>query len=95
MRYKVYDTVKKQYITDDPAFILKPDGRLASNYYGDEVGIPYCIALFYPTASDDYYIDEIGGVHDSGCGWDPDGSACGECPKISCSMCSIWEKMKG
>lgn len=37
MRYKVYDTVNRQDITDDPTLILKPDGRLALNDYGDEI----------------------------------------------------------
>ena len=95
MRYEVYDTFKKKYITDDPALILKPDGTLALNEYGDEIGIPHCIVLFYPTASKHYYIDEVGGIHDSGCGWAPDGSNCGECSNISCKACEIWEKIKG
>ena len=53
MRYEVYDTIKQKFITDDPTLILKPNGRLASNDYGDEIGIPHCIALFYLTDSDD------------------------------------------
>ena len=64
-KYKVYDTGRKCFVTDDPCIVLKPDGRLAVNECGDEVGIPHCIALFYPTDSGDYYIDEVGGVHDS------------------------------
>lgn len=90
MRYKVYDTVRKQYVADDSAFILKPDGRLARNEYGDEIGIPHCIALFFPTDSDDVYIDEAGGVHEAGCGRAPDGTMCGECPSISCKTCGVW-----
>lgn len=95
MRYKVYDTGRKCFVTDDPCIVLKPDGRLAVNEYGDEIGIPHCIALFYPTDSEDYYIDEVGGVHDSGCGWAPNGSNCGECSNISCKICGVWNKMKG
>lgn len=94
MRYKVYDTWRKCFVTDDPCIILKPDGRLAVNEYGDETGIPHCIALFYPTDNDDYYIDEVGGVHDSGGGWAPDGSNCGECSNISCKICGVWNKTK-
>lgn len=55
MRYKVYDTIKKKFITNDSGLILKPNGRLAFNDYGDEVGVPHCITLFFPTDSDDYY----------------------------------------
>ena len=47
MRYKVYDTIKKKFITNDSDLILKPNGRLALNDYGDEVGVPHCIALFF------------------------------------------------
>ncbi len=95
MRYKVYDTIKRQYITDDPTLILKPDGRLASNDYGDEIGIPHCIALFYPTDSNYFYIDEVGGVHASGNGFAPDGSNCGKCLNISCKTCAVWNRIKG
>lgn len=95
MRYKVYDTVSKRFVTDDPTLILKPDGRLASNDYGDEVEIPHCIAVFFPTDSDAYFIDAVGGVHESGCGWDPEGQPCGECSHISCQLCGVWERMKG
>lgn len=95
MRYKVYDTVYQKYITDDPDLILKPDGRLAVNDFGDETGIPNCVTMFCPTASDDYYIDELGGVHDSGCGWAPDGTFCGECSHMSCKICDVWSEMKG
>ena len=94
IRYKVYDTWRKCFVPDDQSIVLKPDGRLAVNEYGDEIGIPYCIALFYPTDSDDYYIDEAGRVHDSGCGWEPDGSNCGECSNISCKICGVWNRMR-
>lgn len=40
MRYKVYDTVRKCFVADDQYIVLKPDGRLAVNEYGDEIGIP-------------------------------------------------------
>lgn len=89
MRYKVYDTVRKWFVTDDPCIVLNPGGRLEVNKYGDEI-----IALFYPTDSEDYYIDEVGGVHDSGCGWAPDGSNCGECSNTSCKICDAWNRIK-
>ncbi len=92
MRYKVYDTAKKSYI-DDTDIILKSNGRLAVNDYGDEIGIPHCIALFYPTKNDAFYIDNIGGQHNSGHGWNPDGKFCRECSSISCELCEIWGKI--
>lgn len=92
MRYKVYDTVRKCFVADDSCIVLKPDGRLEIKVHGDEIGIPH-IALFYPTDSEDYYIDEIGGVHDSGYGWTPSGCYCGECSNISCKTCGFWSKI--
>lgn len=94
MRYKVYDTVKKNFI-NDPALILKPDGTIATNCYGDEIGLPHCVALFFPTDSERYYIDDVGGVHDSGIGWTPNGDNCGECSNISCKVCGVWKSMRG
>ena len=93
MRYKVYDTINKKYITDDQDLILKPDGRIARNDYGDEVGIEGCVVLFYLTDSDIVYVDEEGGVHEDGHGWDPIGNSCGECSNISCKICSLWKHM--
>lgn len=38
------------------------------------------------------YIDEIGGTHSGGLGWDPDGEYCGECCKYSCAECHVWKR---
>lgn len=46
MKYRVYDTVKEKYVTENPCWILKPDGTLKYNDYGDETGMPHCIAEF-------------------------------------------------
>ena len=37
--------------------------------------------------NDDEYIDEVGGHHDSGIGWNPLGHWCGECTRASCKDC--------
>lgn len=37
----------------------------------------------------DCWIDEVGGVHDSGIGWNPNGVWCGECTKYSCKNCTM------
>lgn len=37
------------------------------------------------------FLDGVGGHHDSGCGWAPDGTYCGECSQSSCRNCGIWE----
>lgn len=95
MRYKVYDITGGRYITDDSDLILKPDGRIARNEYGDEVGIQNCAVLFYPTDSDDYYIDEVGGTHSVGLSCAPNGFCCGNCHNISCKTCSMWVEPVG
>lgn len=94
MRYKVFDTRTKSFVIDNSSFILKPDGRLAVNEYGDEIGVPYCIPIFFPTDNDNAYIDNVGGIHDSGTGNAPNGDFCGECSKVSCETCSVWKSIK-
>ena len=44
--------------------------------------------------SEDCYTDEVGGHHDSGIGWAPNGQWCGECTKSSCSKCPVWKAIK-
>lgn len=36
---------------------------------------------------DESYRDEVGGVHDCGVAWNPNGVWCGECSKASCKGC--------
>lgn len=91
MLYKVYDTRNKTFVKGDD-FIFKPNGRLAVNVYGDEIGCTDYIPIFFPKDEDDrFHYDEIGGFHDSGTGTNPDGEFCGECSFISCSLCSEWK----
>lgn len=35
-------------------------------------------------------VDEVGGEHEGGCGWRPDGTPCGECSSLSCGACSVY-----
>lgn len=36
--------------------------------------------------------DEVGGYHEGGCGWDPNGHFCGECSDASCANCPVWRR---
>lgn len=36
-----------------------------------------------------FIMDEVGGVHDEGLGWNPNGVFCGECSNISCKDCKM------
>lgn len=97
MKYKVIDVTTNKCISseDNTSIILKPDGRVAYNDYGDEIGIPNCVVLFYPREDNtDFYIDEIGGIHEDGCGWSPNSDRCGECFILSCSLCNVWKDKK-
>lgn len=95
MRYKVYDTVKHKYVTDGADFVLEPNGRFAINECGDTIEVEDCIVQFYPTDSDGFFIDEIGGTHIDGRGYLPDGMYCGACDEKSCSLCAIWQSIRG
>lgn len=46
MKYRVYDNNRGKYVTDLPYWILKPNGELAENDYGDETGHPECTVEF-------------------------------------------------
>lgn len=95
MRYKVIDVTTNKCISsaNNTSIILKPNGRAAYNDYGDEIGIPDCVILFYPRENNDqFYIDEVGGIHEDGCGWSPMSQPCGECSTLSCSLCEAWRR---
>lgn len=46
MKYRVFNTIENRYVTDEKDWVLKPNGRLAVNEYGDEIGYPHCIVEF-------------------------------------------------
>jgi len=53
------------------------------------------MGMFVDDGSDsgeDCIVDDVGGTHDEGLGWNPQGYYCGECSKRSCAGC-MWEKM--
>ncbi len=33
------------------------------------------------------FIDEVGGHHSAGLGWNPNGVFCGECGSVTCAIC--------
>lgn len=39
------------------------------------------------TIADESFMDTIGGVHDEGLGWNPNGVFCGECSNSTCEKC--------
>ena len=43
-----------------------------------------------PTA----WVDDLGGVHDGGCGTDPYGNDCGECSAVTCFGCKVLQNTK-
>ena len=55
--------------------ILNPDERPGFKWNWDECG----------------YTDSVGGHHDAGVGWMPDGHYCGECTHSTCEVCSVWK----
>jgi hypothetical protein len=43
---------------------------------------------------DGSYQDSIGGIHDEGLGWSPDGTFCGECSHTTCEGCKANNELK-
>lgn len=48
---------------------------------------PYTDERGFTWHDEDSYTDEVGGEHDSGCGWNPLGVWCGECCRATCRGC--------
>lgn len=94
MRYGVLDLKTGKNITNELNFSLKPNGNIVYNFKGNEFYPENLTVIFFPTDNEHLYIDDIGGVHDSGCGCDPNGKDCGECSFITCSHCGVWDKRK-
>lgn len=40
------------------------------------------------------WADSVGGAHEDGCGWAPNGDFCGECSNASCENCSVWRNIR-
>lgn len=40
------------------------------------------------------FVDEIGGTHSEGVGWNPNGEFCGECSYGNCADCGVWNRGK-
>lgn len=51
-----------------------------------------CPIIFITSENEDYYIDDVGGIHDSGVAWNLNGVFCGECSSISCKDCYARDK---
>lgn len=47
-----------------------------------------------PVYDDAKWTDGVGGVHEDGCGWAPNGDFCGECSNETCENCSVWRNIK-
>lgn len=41
---------------------------------------------------DEGFHDAVGGYHEGGCGWDPNGQFCGECSNSTCAECGVWHR---
>lgn len=47
-------------------------------------------ARYVEEAQKHTFKDPVGGWHEGGCGWDPDGEPCGECSNSNCGECIVW-----
>lgn len=45
---------------------------------------------YYDPDCPEDYLDDVGGSHSPGQCYAPDGRFCGECNKLSCNGCKIW-----
>lgn len=38
------------------------------------------------------FYDSVGGYHEGGCGYGPDGIFCGECGESTCGNCTVYQR---
>lgn len=57
------------------------------NFEVDEYGCKIC-----PAEDDAKWVDSVGGIHEDGCGWAPNGDFCGECSNKTCENCFVWNR---
>lgn len=97
MKYKVYDLTTNECLSnvENTSIILTPEGNAYYNAYGDYYSIPNSVTIFYPRDNNEnWYIDDAGGIHEDGIGWNPNSEPCGECSCISCSICKNWAEKR-
>lgn len=79
---------KKTYEKFDPAKDIPAYIVTNSNISEEELKTlkTHKLPIFFKDVPEAYY-DELGGFHDSGIGWNPNGNWCGECTVFSCKNC--------
>lgn len=91
---------KIDYFLEEKGIIVPDDDRQATTIEeANELGEAMLYGCSYGTLKSEIYdvlsffllddceIDEFGGYHDEGLGWNPDGKYCGECSNITCVGC--------
>ena len=81
------DMHKRKIDMADEIFVINVGGYIGDSTasemkYATKVGKPI---RFYNNAH--AWVDEIGGYHDNGIGWNPNSVYCGECSRKTCKGC--------
>ena len=63
MNYRVYDHNKKRFVADDSIWVLKPEGSLVSDYYGNMIAIPQNVILCLEEQTKDTFDKEVNYGH--------------------------------
>lgn len=65
--------------------------KLNSNFTAESSVVEVMMWLKY---TDDGLKDELGGIHEEGLGWSPNGDFCGECSNMTCVGCPQCAKVR-
>lgn len=84
------DIHKRKIDMADEIFVIDVDGYIGKSTRSE---IDYAIAnhkivRFY--SNPNMIIDECGGIHEEGLGWNPDDEFCGECSNTTCKNCKVY-----
>lgn len=58
----------------------------------DNFEVDKCSRKICSTGDDAKWVDSVGGIHEDGCGWAPNGDFCGECSNETCENCFVWNR---
>ena len=58
----------------------------------DNFEVDKCSRKIWPAGDDAKWVDSVGGIHEDGCGWAPNGDFCGECSNKTCENCFVWNR---
>lgn len=89
---KLDDMHMKKIDMADGIFVIDVDGYIGESTKSEIEYAKVRGKTIQYYSQPDFIMDEVGGVHDEGLGWNPNGVFCGECCHTTCKDCKMKDK---